>query len=123
MRDFGFFGPDDRIPEPEFWKSILNEDELEEAISASIQKQVLIFKHSERCSISRFAKRRLDRQIRENWDDAIAYYIINVVDYRTVSQKLAQRINIRHESPQLLVIDKGECIAHGSHEHVNWPLE
>ena len=109
--------------ESDFWSIIQNDEQLEEAISISKQKPILVFKHSERCSISRFVKRRLESQIKEHIDPSMKYYLIHVVENRNVSQMLAQKMHVQHESPQLLHIVNGHCVAHDSHDRVHWPMQ
>jgi bacillithiol system protein YtxJ len=45
--------------------------------------------------------------------------MVEVVRFRPVSQYLAQKTGVRHESPQVLVIANGEVIFHTSHSEVN----
>jgi bacillithiol system protein YtxJ len=123
MPDYGFFGANTDTPEPEFWMPITNEFELENALKESFEKPIAVFKHSERCSISRFAKRRLNREINALKTNNFNFYIIDVVNFRPISLLLAEKVNVRHESPQLLIIEQGICLKNASHENVNWPLD
>ena len=42
-------------------------------------------------------------------------FVLPVQASRTLSTAVAQRFGIRHESPQAMVIDRGEVAWHGSH--------
>lgn len=76
---------------------------------------VLIYKHSTRCFISSMALRRLDEV--KDWP-APAYYL-DLIRYRDVSNEIAKRYSVQHESPQLLWIVNGQCANHTSHEGVS----
>ena len=43
------------------------------------------------------------------------YYFLDIIKYRTMSNAIADRFKIRHESPQLLVFKNGKVIADDSH--------
>ncbi len=95
------------------WRTISSQGDLEEAISTSYTSDVVIFKHSTTCSISHMAKLRLE----SGWsfaDNIIPYYL-DLKQYRTLSNEIAERFNVAHESPQILLIRKGECIYDASH--------
>jgi bacillithiol system protein YtxJ len=97
------------------WKTIHTDKELEEAITESYEKPVLLFKHSTRCAISSMAFDRLDR----NWEDGemkeTIGYMIDVIGDRGISDSVQHRFGIRHESPQLLLLRDGKVIFHDSH--------
>jgi bacillithiol system protein YtxJ len=96
------------------WKSIHSDDELSEAILVSNAQPVLLFKHSTRCGISSMAKRRL-----ENLDPSIVdVYMIDVISNRSISNRIAEMFDIRHESPQAILLIDGEVIWSGSHGKV-----
>ncbi|MBM3400392.1 MAG: bacillithiol system redox-active protein YtxJ [Bacteroidetes bacterium] len=89
---------------------LTNEAALEALIEESHAEPVLIFKHSTRCSISSMA---LNRMLTSN--PPLHYRLIDVIASRPVSNKVAEVFSVHHESPQLLIIHKGECIYEASH--------
>ena len=94
------------------WKVLDTPDKLEEAIDASYFKDIVLFKHSTTCSISHMAKMRLE----DMWDltDVSAYYL-DLKAFRQLSDEVARRFAVHHESPQILLIKNGECIYDTSH--------
>ena len=78
----------------------------------------IIFKHSTRCPISLMAKRRLEMD-KEQLPEDLTCYFLDLIKYRDVSNFVAQRFQVHHESPQLLVIKNGECILDQSHSSVS----
>ncbi|HET6225149.1 MAG TPA: bacillithiol system redox-active protein YtxJ [Bacteroidia bacterium] len=101
------------------WLSLTTEQQLEEIDKLSFEpplKGVLLFKHSTRCSISSMALNRLDRNLLPS--DDLPSYLIDLLDYRSVSQQIADRYQIAHESPQVLIIKNGRCIYNASHSGI-----
>jgi bacillithiol system protein YtxJ len=81
----------------------------------ALKTPVFIYKHSTRCSVSLFAMRRLnmvDVQPGETW------VYIDVVMQRNLSLALAEEVGVRHESPQLILLNNGKVAAHASHSRV-----
>lgn len=97
------------------WQTLNSAEQLKEVIEESKSKPVVIFKHSTSCSISSTAKSRLERQ----WDTSelgdITPYYLDLLSYRPVSNEIAELLQVRHESPQLLLIQDGVCTYHASH--------
>ena len=98
------------------WKVIREEEALDELISRSEERPQVIFKHSTRCSISAVAKGRLERSKVPPGAD---FYYLDLIGYRSISNKIAQLFNVHHESPQVLVIKNGKCVYDESHMGIN----
>jgi bacillithiol system protein YtxJ len=94
------------------WKILTEESQLKEIIETSAVRPQVIFKHSTRCSISSLAKNRLDRA--SNPED-MDFYFLDLISFRSLSDKTADLFMVNHESPQVLVIRNGECIYDESH--------
>ncbi len=100
------------------WQVLQNEEQLRQIANQSFEKPVAIFKHSIRCSISSMAKRRLER----NWDiaeDQLTIYYLDLITFRSVSNKIAEAFEVPHESPQILLVKDGEVIFHTSHSDIS----
>ena len=93
------------------WKNLENETELENLVSFSYTKPQVIFKHSTRCSISTIAKNRIDKVDSTDID----FNYLDLIAHRSLSNLIAQKFNVHHESPQVLLIKNGECIFDESH--------
>lgn len=97
------------------WHPLTSAEELDALLTESATRPVAIFKHSTTCSISATAKNRLDRQ----WDgvvgEAVKLYYLDLHRYRPVSNEVAARLRVVHESPQLLLIQDGVCTYDASH--------
>ena len=81
---------------------------LENLISDSTQKPVIVFKHSTACSISSRAYREMEKLEGQ-------VNILEVQSAREVSRELANRTGIRHETPQVIVLRDGKAVWNASH--------
>lgn len=102
------------------WFHLTNADELEQAHLQSKQSPVVIFKHSTRCSISRTALDRLQRQWNEQEMKEVKAYFLDLISYRQISNQIADYYSIDHESPQVLVIKDGKVVFHRSHLGIDY---
>jgi bacillithiol system protein YtxJ len=100
------------------WVQLESEDAVEEVYAASGGRIQLILKHSQSCAVSFFAKQNLDSVPLEEWPE-MDRSMVEVVRFRPISQYIAQKTSVRHESPQVLVIANREVIFHASHSEVN----
>ena len=97
------------------WTELKEESQVESILAESKEHPVLIFKHSTRCSISRTALDRLERNWKsENAIPAKAYYI-DLLSHRNVSNRVAEYFGIEHESPQVLIVKDGKPVHVRSH--------
>ncbi len=102
------------------WNPITSPAHLEQLIEVSHQKQVIIFKHSTRCSVSSMALNRLERSWNASEMEAVTPYFLDLIAHRSLSNQIASTFGVEHESPQVLVIEKGDCIYHASHMGINY---
>ena len=94
------------------WIPLTSVTQLDEIVGQSASKPVVIFKHSTRCSISSTALNRFERA----WDseNTPAYYL-DLIAYRPISGQIAEQFAVEHQSPQVLIIDKGACPYSATH--------
>lgn len=78
------------------------------------QKYSLIFKHSTRCPVSSMALNRVERS-KELREQNIDFYLLDLIQHRDISAKIAETFGVSHESPQILLIKNGECMLDASH--------
>lgn len=94
------------------WNIIDSTKGVDKALQDSQNQTILIFKHSTSCPISGIAKMRLEG----DWDlDSLPTYYIDVKNARPASLYFAEAVSVRHESPQVIIVDKGEAIYDVSH--------
>jgi bacillithiol system protein YtxJ len=101
------------------WILIESSDNLDDAIAQSHHHAVAIFKHSTRCSISSMAKDRLERSWDFSDDKGPLMYYLDLISYRTISNQIADKFKVHHESPQLILLKNGEAIYDASHNDIS----
>lgn len=99
------------------WLVLNSEQQLDQIVESSEDKPNIIFKHSTTCPISSMAKMRLD----DHWDlnQEVDLYYLDLLKFRNISNKIAEKFEVVHESPQILVIKKGHCVYDVSHMDIN----
>lgn len=98
------------------WTPLTDLKELEAMIQASYTHPVLVFKHSTRCSISRMALRQFEADW--NLEGKITPYFLDLLEYRPISNAIAERLGVVHQSPQVIVIKDGQAVYDASHEGI-----
>ena len=88
---------------------------LEAAYARSMIEPVVVFKHSQTCSISTMARRRMQQLVEEG---GLPVYEVIVQSSRDISQKLARDLGIRHQSPQIIVIHRRKPVYDTSHSMI-----
>ena len=98
------------------WIELTDEQQLDRINEESTRQPVVIFKHSTRCSISQMAKNRLDR---EQVPGNALFYYLDLIKYRSLSNKIAEVYSVHHESPQVLLIKDGQCTYEETHNGIS----
>ena len=91
---------------------VSTQDDVERLLAASSDHPVVLFKHDHACSIS----------VRAYWDLSSVPGEISLIDVERdhgLSQAVATRLGVRHESPQVIVIRDGQAVYSASH----WNIE
>ncbi|MES2689795.1 MAG: bacillithiol system redox-active protein YtxJ [Bacteroidota bacterium] len=102
------------------WKKLENIEQLVDIDVQSHTAPVVIFKHSTRCSISSAALDRLERSWNEEEMNEVQPYYLDLIAHRTTSNAIADHYEIEHQSPQVLLIKKGECVYTESHMGIGY---
>ena len=103
------------------WNQLTSIEQLSQIDELSETKPVLVLKHSTTCSISRASLGRIERTWSEENNEIITLYYLDLLAYRNVSNEIAQHYDVKHESPQVLLIKNGKCIYSESHMAINMP--
>ena len=89
-------------------------DGLESALSGSSGRPLLLLKHSLTCGTSAYAHEEFEDFLSEPGLPVDAC-VVHVQTGRAMSDAIAERFGIRHESPQLLLIANGQVVWQASH--------
>ena len=102
------------------WTPLTDLTQLDAIDDGSRTRPILLFKHSTSCSISRAALARLERAWTDEDAKAHAVYYLDLWKHRPISNAIAERYRVTHESPQVLVIVDGRCVHHASHFSITY---
>lgn len=95
-----------------------NINQLDEIDEISQTKPVVLFKHSTRCFISRTALKNFESEF--NFPaHKIDWYLLDLLNHREISNEIAHRYHVSHQSPQIVVIRNGKAIFNESHDGIS----
>jgi len=120
-----FFGSSDNQNPTESkinWINLTDLSQLDEIVVSSNEKPVVIFKHSTRCSISRMALKRFEAETLQYsvfTEKNVAMYFLDLLEHRAISNEIASRFGVYHQSPQLLLIKEGKSVYDVSHDAID----
>ncbi|MDQ1001187.1 bacillithiol system protein YtxJ [Neobacillus niacini] len=77
------------------------------------EDKFFLLKHSLTCPISHAAYQEYEKYAGS--DESIPAYFLAVQDARPLSNEVAEKFEIKHESPQALLIKNGEPVWNASH--------
>ncbi len=93
-------------------------EQFDEIDEVSQTKPVVLFKHSTRCSISRMALKQFDAEFNYP-EEKIDWYLLDLLNHRDLSNEIASRYNVMHQSPQIIVIRNGKAVFNASHDSIS----
>ena len=114
-----FGGKEEEIQSKSYWNKINTEEDLQSAIEESKSRKIAIFKHSTSCFISKTVLRNFEKEIENAEKVEAKLYFLDLLAHRPISNKIAEDLGVRHESPQLIVLENGEVKDHASHQAIS----
>ncbi|SDB43150.1 bacillithiol system protein YtxJ [Flavobacteriaceae bacterium MAR_2010_188] len=100
------------------WIDLNSNLQLDSIKESSAERPQIIFKHSTRCGISRMVMNQFVANYKFDKEEADLYYL-DLLNKRDISAEISKMFDVRHESPQLIVVKNGEVVAHDSHGGIN----
>jgi len=97
-------------------KELLAIEDLEEVWKSSEEKPVLLFKQSTTCPISAEAFEQFQTFLNDKQD--IGSFFVKVRETREVSNEIAEKLGVQHQSPQLLLVKDGIAQWNASHTNI-----
>ncbi|MDH3291661.1 MAG: bacillithiol system redox-active protein YtxJ [Gemmatimonadota bacterium] len=95
-------------------RRVTQEADLEGVLDEAL---AVVYKHSPRCGVSAAALIEV-RQFAAGHPE-VPVYRVNVIAHRPVSQVIAERLEVRHQSPQVILVRHGQTVWHASHYRVS----
>jgi len=86
-------------------------DDLADALAASHEQPIVLYKHSATCPLSARAR----GEVQPIAKGAVPTYEIVVQQARPVSNRISNDLGVRHETPQVLIVHNGSVVFDTSH--------
>jgi len=100
------------------WINIENSRDIDDILEQSKKIPCLIFKHSTRCHMSEMSKYIIESEW--NLDNQLQPYCLDILKHKALAIKIAEQFNEHHQSPQVLLIQDGECFYEESHLEISY---
>lgn len=95
-------------------------EQWESALSGTSDKPLLLFKHSTQCPISAGAHDELMHYIEDSESPEVDFSIVRVIEERPVSNAIAEKLGVKHASPQAILIKDGQPVWDTSHWNITY---
>ena len=103
-------------PEVTAFHTLASASDWSDARAQSEEVPVILFKHSAACPVSARAQREM-HDVADN-PEAPPVYRLVVQESRSLSDRIAETLDIRHETPQVIVLHDGVPVFDTSHSRV-----
>ncbi|MFD0589586.1 bacillithiol system redox-active protein YtxJ [Paenibacillus sp. GCM10027627] len=97
------------------YQEITTAEQWDQAFQRSDDRPVVVFKHSTTCPVSSNAYEEFNKYLGGSPRQDVDYLLIKVIESRPVSNKIAEDTGVKHESPQIIYIDKKAKVWSASH--------
>ncbi|MEK7402782.1 MAG: bacillithiol system redox-active protein YtxJ [Gemmatimonadota bacterium] len=94
--------------------SLKSEAHYDETVASELP--AIVFKHSPSCGVSHLALRVIRNFVGAHPE--VPVLVVDVIDQRELSETIAERLGIRHESPQSIVVRAGHAMSSASHSRI-----
>jgi len=112
----GLFGSSSKTTFP--WVKLTSSEQLDELINRSKEIPVLLFKHSTSCNISAMVINRFESNWKAPAESCICVYL-DLLSYRAISNEIAIRTGVFHQSPQAILLRDEKAIYSESHGSID----
>lgn len=101
------------------WHALTETAQLDHIEKESSKQPVVIFKHSTRCGISRMVRNNFERNYDLPEEADVKLYMLDLLANREVSNEVAKRFGVHHESPQMIILQDQNVVHHASHQSID----
>lgn len=110
------------------WSEITTLDKWNEAYESSTEKPFILLKHSTACPVSASALEEYEAYLADHPKQTIKYYLVKVIESRPVSNQIADDLQVKHASPQMIYVKDKAAYWNTSHwsvtaKHISAVLE
>ena len=100
------------------WHPLERSEQLDKIEKESEEQPVVIFKHSTRCGISRMVLSSFERSYDLPEDKDVKLYFLDLLAHRDISNEVANKFGVRHESPQMIILKNNVVVHEASHQSI-----
>lgn len=86
------------------WNEITTMQEWNEMMQKSTERGQVILKHSTTCPVSSNALQEFEQYLKDKPNENLDYVMVKVIESRPVSNQIAEDLNVKHESPQVIYV-------------------
>lgn len=97
------------------WNALTTLEQVNQVIEDSQGKMQVVFKHSTSCGISGMVLRRITTSWSSIDTSQVDFNFLDLLAYRNISNAIASKLNVVHQSPQVILLRNGEVVFHTSH--------
>ncbi|PZE21792.1 bacillithiol system redox-active protein YtxJ [Paenibacillus xerothermodurans] len=97
------------------WREITSNEEWNQLFEGSVNKPVVVLKHSTTCPVSANALHEFDNYLSKTPNADVEYVLVKVIESRPVSNQIAENTGVKHASPQILYVKNKEAVWNTSH--------
>lgn len=97
------------------YQEITTQEQWSEALQQSDSRPLVVFKHSTTCPVSANAHEEFSNYLKDNPRSDVNYVLVKVIESRPISNQIAEDTGVKHESPQIIYIDKKAKVWTASH--------
>jgi monothiol bacilliredoxin len=102
------------------WQYLETLPQLQQIDELSFSEPVLVYKHSTRCGICTAVKNELDEKLQKESDEKFKIFFLDLLRHRDISTAIEKKYDVKHQSPQVLIIRDGKCIYSATHYDINY---
>ena len=100
------------------WNDLTDLKQLDTIVEESAETPVVIFKHSTRCPVSRMALKNFENNYAIE-EGKVKTYFLDLLEHRDISNEIASRFDVMHQSPQLIIVKDGKASYNASHGDID----
>jgi bacillithiol system protein YtxJ len=97
------------------WKELSTLEEWQHIYDESSAKPAVVLKHSTTCPVSASALDEFNQYLDGTPSEEVDYYMVKVIESRSVSNQIAEDLGVKHASPQILYFKNKESVWNTSH--------
>jgi bacillithiol system protein YtxJ len=86
------------------WREVTTLDQWQSILENSTERGQVILKHSTTCPVSANALEEYEQYLKEKPNADLDYTLVKVIESRPVSNKIAEDVSVKHESPQIIFV-------------------